>query len=260
MHDDVVDVTQQWSVNALADLLSSGSEAAAGAAWVAAEPAIYEAFSPEVWTADYTVNPYGPGAHANLYNVETQRPFQAWMKENGVTAEAYAHAVGPIQFISIEIHLNSLLSKARANKGWRIRLMNFPSLSTVAVGLASHYQGTQNHNQMGSASALIRTRALAALTGGRRDHLERLPAATAEDWEERGLMPEPVVKIGSLDISSFDEGLGAKLRFVRNTTVKKELATFFAIEGMSLRDFRQRGAEAVLQLRDIAAELGGNSA
>ncbi len=96
---------------------------------------------------------------------------------------------------------------------------------------------------MGRASGLIRARALEFLTGDAKRALEQWPSATAEDWEERGLMSEPILRIGSLDISSFDGGAGAKLRMVRNTTVKKELATFFAIRGMTLNEFEATGAE-----------------
>lgn len=245
-----------WDLTAVALLLCAQSGEAAEAAWVDALPALSKKFDPEVWGANYSVNPYGPGAHSNLFNVEVQRDFKLWLEQNSVSVDDYTDAVGPMQYVSVELHLLTLLPRARSNKGWRVRAIGFPSLGIVACGLSSNYQGTQNHNEMGRASGLIRARALEVLTGDSKQSLEQWPSATPDDWEERGLMPESIRGIGSLDISTFDEGRGAKLRMVRNTTVKKELATFFAIRGLTLNDFENSGASCLVTLRDIALGLG----
>ncbi|WP_410789278.1 AAA family ATPase [Kribbella sp. C-35] len=245
-----------WDPSPVRDLLMSGSETETAALWPEALPAISELFDPDVWVANHTVNKYGVGAHSNLYNVESQRDFKEWLQRNGVTVEAYAEAVGTIQYVSIQLHLLSLMPQARSNRGWRVRIMGFPSLKLVACGLGSNYQGTQNHNQMGRASALIRSRALEMLTGENKQELERWPSATSADWEERGLMPEPVTHIRDLDISTFDDGQGAKLRMIRNTTVKKEIATFFAVRGETADNFSLVGGDSLAALREIASELG----
>jgi hypothetical protein len=251
---------QGWDLEAVGLFLSARSEAGAEAAWIDALPILSERFAPEVWGADTSINPYGQGAHNNLYNVECQRDFREWLQANGVTHETYAEAVGPVQYVSFQLHLLSLMERARSNKGWRVRVIGFPSLGLVACGLGSHYQGTQNQNQMGHASELIRNRALEVLSGATRLALEGWPSANAADWEERGLMAEPVLNIGDLDISTYDEGRGAKLRMVRNTTVKKELATFFAIKGMTVDAFLQDGADYLDELRRIAVDLGRQEA
>jgi hypothetical protein len=250
----------EWDLGPVAAFLSAHTEADADAAWVDALPTISEKFAPEIWGADYTVNAYGANSHANLFNVECQQDFRTWLKANGVTVEQYAEAVGPIQYVSFQLHLLSITERARSNKGWRVRVIGFPSLGVVACGLGTHYQGTQNHNQMGRAAQLIRTRALEVLSGESRLALEGWPSATANEWEERGLMPHPVLHIGDLDISGYDEGRGAKLRMVRNTTVKKELATFFAIKGMTLDDFVEDGQEYLETLRKVALDLGRREA
>lgn len=250
------DIEAAWNLGPIATFLSAHAETDAEAAWVDALPAISEKFVPAVWGADRTVNAYGANSHANLFNVECQQDFRTWLKTNGVTAERYADAVGPIQYVSFQLHLLSIAERARSNKGWRVRVIAFPPLGVVACGLGTHYQGTQNHNQMGRAAQLIRARALEVLSGESRLALEAWSSATADEWEERGLMPEPVLKIGDLDISGYDEGRGAKLRMVRNTTVKKELSTFFAIKGMTLDDFVRDGAEYLETLRRIALDLG----
>ena len=215
---DPVDA-EGWDLSPVSTFLTSRSEEAATATWVDALPAISEGFPPEAWVADHAVNTYGPGAHRNLYDVESQRDFREWLQQEGVSVDDYAAAVGPLQYVSIQLHLLSLMPRARSNRGWRVRIIGFAPLGIVACGLASHYQGTQNHNQMGRASALIRSRALEVLTGESKQALEGWPAATSNEWEERGLMAEPVHKIGDLDLSTFDEGKGAKLRMIRNTTV-----------------------------------------
>jgi len=212
-------------------------------------------FPQDRWDLIPSIGEYGPDAHQNLYMVEGQRDFRDWLQAQDVSIQEYKDAVGPVQYSTVSVQLKSLLPQARSNRGWRIRLIGFPSLRTIACGLGSHYQGTQNHNQMGQASALIRSRALAVLDD-QRDALERWPSATPAHWEERGLMDSPVLRIGNIDLSSFDGGGGAKLRMVRNTTVKKDLATFFAIRGANEESFTERGAEWIRELHDIAVELG----
>ncbi|RZU62232.1 hypothetical protein [Zhihengliuella halotolerans] len=258
MTDDAAleEEAQGWNLTAVGAFLSARSETDAETAWIEALPRLSEHFTPDLWGSGTSVNPYGQGAHSNLYNVECQRDFRDWLQSNGVTPEEYAQAVGPVQYVSFQMHLLSLMDRARSNKGWRVRVIGFPSLGVVACGLGSHYQGTQNHNQMGRASQLIRARALEVLTGSSKSALEAWPSASAEDWEERGLLAEPVLSIGDLNISTYDEGRGAKLRMVRNTTVKKELATFFAIKGMTVNTFLEEGAEHLDILRSIALELG----
>lgn len=249
----------EWDVAAVTRLLTARSETEAEAAWVNALPAISQEFPPDVWGCSHDINPYGPGAHSNLYNTEIRSDFKNWLSANSVSLDRYSEAVGAVQYVSVQIYLNSLFVRARNNRGWRLRIIGFPSLDVIACGLASHYQGTQNHNLMGEASARIRSYALEVLNGETRSALGDWPSATSEHWEERGLMPEPVTHIGDLDISSFDEGGGAKLRMIRNTTVKKELATFFAITGMSAEKFASEGPVLLETLKRIALDLGRTS-
>lgn len=249
-----------WDLTPVAKFLTARSKTEAEAAWVDALPTVSEGFPPDVWGCTEDVNTYGPGAHANLYNTEIRSDFKTWLSDQGVSLDDYAAAVGPVQYASAQIFLGSLFKRARNNRGWRLRILGFPPLNIIACGLASHYQGTQNHNQMGEASARIRSRALEVLNGETRAALSEWPSATSEHWEERGLMPEPVGHIGGLDISSFDEGGGAKLRMIRNTTVKKELATFFAIRGMTVETFISEGPVLLDTLRRIALDLGRTAA
>lgn len=214
-------------------------------------------FDPDVWVVSRNVNPYGPGAHTNLFNVECGTAFRAWLTSNGVHAVDYADYVGPTQYVSVQAQLRSLSESLRGNQGWRLRLMGFPAIGVIALGLGTHYQGTQNHAMMGAAAGRLRDRALEVLGPDMRTAMDTFPSATHEHWDDRGLMiDEPALAIGDLDVSDFDGGDGVKLRMIRNTTVKKELAAFFGITGMSSARFESDGEERLIQLHDIACALG----
>lgn len=247
---------QDWDLTPLARFLTSRSQTAADNSWVDALQTISEGFPPPTWGCTKEVNIYGPGAHSNLYNTEIRSDFKSWLSDHSISFDDYAAAVGTVQYVSVQIYLSSLLTRAVNNKGWRVKILGFPSLNVIACGLASHYTGTMSHNRMGEASARIRSFALEVLNGETKAALREWSSATPEHWEERGLMPEPVTHIGNLDISSFDGGGGARLRMIRNTTVKKDLATFFAIKGMSAEAFITAGPLLLETLRQIALDLG----
>lgn len=251
---------EPWDLSPVTNYLTSRTEQAAEAAWVGALVSLSRGFPTTIWGADHTVSKFGAGAHTNLYNQEIPRGFKVWLTGQGVTVDDYADHVGPLQYLSAEIRLLSLLPHAASNKGWRVRIVGFPALRLVAFGLSSHYQGTQNQNEMGRASSLIRSRALEVVSGEEKHALEGWPSATSADWDNRGLMVKPVLSLGDLDISTYDGGAGAMLRMVRNTTVKKELSTFFGIKGMAADDFLVEGGESLLTLRQIALTLGGTEA
>lgn len=257
---EVEEIDTEVDLEPVVRCLTGASEAQVRDAWPEAQEQLLALFDAATWGISHNVNLYGQTAHANLYNVECQSDFRNWLIENDVSIEAYGHAIGEVQYVSIQVHLQSLLERGRSNRGWRIRLVGFPPLKIVAIGLSSHYQGTQNHNQMGAASRLIRSQALEVLPPDLRQVMSEFRSATAEDWEERGLMPAPVLSVGTLDISDYDDKHGAKLRMVRNTTVKKELATFFALKGMSVETFTQEGLSELRKLRSIALALGRDEA
>lgn len=236
--------------------LMAGSQSEIEGLWPEAEAALQHWYPSPSWVTTKSENVYGPDAHRNLYQQEMPRDFRDWLSNNGVDGAQYADAVGSVQYASAQMHLSSVMPERRANRGWRVRAIGFPSLGLIAVGLSSNYQGTQSQNSMGIASARIRDTARSFLEERTLSFLEALPSATSEDWDERGLMPSPITSIGPIDISGYDDGSGAKLRMVRNTTVKKELSTFFAIRGMTSDEFEGAGGDLLLNLRSIAGELG----
>lgn len=209
------------------------------------------------WGMDHDSNLFGHGALRNLYEREIPSDFRAWLTAQGIDGDQYAAAIRPIQFNFINIWPAKLFpAAARANRGWRIRFVGFPNLNTIAAGLASHYQGNQSQNEIGRASALIHHAAFHVLKGSpEQQRLEAYPAATVEHWDGRGLMPQPIHQVGGLDISSFRPE-GAQLKVARNTTVKKDLASFFAVIGLPRETFVAEGNQHITALRAMAAALG----
>lgn len=242
----------------LADHLLSATKAQADSSWSAAELRLSQIFSEVYWGVDTATNQFTEEGLLNLYKTEISTKFREWLGGQGIDGQGYSRIIYPVQYNSIQIWLKSVFGGAqKSNKGWRMRLVGFPSLGTIAIGICSNYQGTQNQNQMALASSLIRQAALDVLPAGSAEihSLSAYSSATSEHWDGRGLMPEPVLRLGELDISEYEPS-GAQLRMARNTTVKKELSTFFCIEGMGRGLFESRGDKRILDIRDIAAALG----
>lgn len=240
----------------VAAYLNSSTASSAHSRWADAETTLRAIFSDSTWGIGGEPNPYGADAYANILQRESRKDFKDWIANEGVTLERFTQALGEIQYVSIQIFLKRLFPRARSNRGWRIRIVGFPALELIAIGLGSHYQGTQNQNAMGVASRHLHQAALEFLPPDLRVVLAEFPPATPEDWEERGLMGSPITSLGDLDISSFDAGAGAKLRMVRNTTVKKDLSTFFAIKGLTASEFLASGEAELRKLQRLAISLG----
>lgn len=250
---EALDEAQLYAIEAF---LLAGSQAAIENSWNEAEQALRRCYPSPAWVISKSENLYGAGAHRNLFQQEMPRDFRDWLTTQGIGEDEYAAGVGAVQYASAQMHLASVMPENRSNRGWRVRAIGFPALRLIAVGLASNYQGTQNQNAMGRASERIRDTAMSVLEERTRALLSTLPSATASDWDERGLMEVPVHSIGPIDISGYDDGAGARLRMVRNTTVKKEVATFFAIRGFTQTEFAQSAGQVFQDLRSIANELG----
>lgn len=206
------------------------------------------------WSVDFTDNSFSESGHRNLYRSEMRRDFREWLSLKGVTPDRYGEFVGSVQYRSVSITDTELIPAGRRNKGWRVRLVGFPSIGIVGMGISTHYQGTQNQNLMGEASALIRSVAASVVTD-EPQFVERFPSATAAHWDSTKLFPEPVLEIGDLNVSGFNNANGIELRSVRNTTVKKELSTFFFLRGYNQGTFAEDGASDLKLLVDFAAKL-----
>lgn len=219
------------------------------------------------WKTHCDYNVYADeSTYANLYKAESGKQFNEYLTKKGITVERYAETLGSIQFNAIRAQLISIFPDRNGTKGWKVVMLGFPSLGLVLVGLEHHYGDSRSQAQLGEASRRLRTIALEHLPPDL-PLLDEFPAATAADWDERGLMANPVLSIGDLDISDFDAGRGAKLRFVRNTTAKKEISTLMfrkclqAGQARSMRDLDDDVAlsefdVSLIVCRQIARELG----
>jgi hypothetical protein len=247
---------QTLNLDDVATYLLAPSRAEAEPAFAAASQRVHQIFSDEDWIVSHQTNEFQDGARRALYRNEIQPAFRQKLVDDGIDEVGYEGLLAVAQYSSLDISLRSFDAQPRSNRGWRVRLVGYPNVQTVAVGLSSNYQGTQSQNQMGDASALIREAALNVLAGQPEQALlGEYPSATSDHWDGRGLMPNPVFTVGTLDIVDM-EAQGASLRMVRNTTVKKELASFFALRGLDRHSFVQDGHARLEELRAIAVALG----
>lgn len=237
------------------EFLLAKSEADANAAWGVAEASLATSFPADAWAIGRLVQPFGD--KAALFRNEVPPDLRRALINVGLDEDQYAAQLYDIQFNSVDIALRRVFrgGTPTSNRGWRLRLIGYPNLSTIVAGIGSNYQGTPSQNKHGSASRLIREIALRQLAGTDLAEIAAAyPSATASHWDERGLMHEPVHTVGLLDLTDLaPEGL--PLRVARNTTVKKDLATFFFICGMPADRFAAEAPAQVGNLRAIAVGL-----
>jgi hypothetical protein len=240
----------------VADFLLSPTTSAHDAAWPAAQAAAVQFFPAPHWGVNQGANPFGDAS--SLFRNREIGKLRKWLVDNGIDGNQFAEGLTEMQYNSIQAWLTKVFpSGHQQNRGWRVRLIGFPSLQTIALGLASHYQSTPAQRVLGEASARIREIAVKAL-GAEPDlksFLDSYLAATRAHWDGSGLTPKRITKLGSLDISGYTGD--TEIRMARNTTVKKEIATFFAIKGMDRQEFLANGSSQLESLRKVAEKLGG---
>lgn len=194
------------SLDELLGFLLASTLSESEAAWASAEDVVTAAFESPRWGVDRAINPFTPEGRPNLYRNEIPGDFRTWLEQQGIGEQQYVNFVKEIQYNSIQIWLEKLFPKGqKSNRGWRIRVIGFPSLKTIALGLSGNYQGSQAQNQIGAASAMIRGAALDVLATDfeLKSLMTSYPSATSEHWDDSGLMPVPVLSVGDLDISSY---------------------------------------------------------
>ena len=190
-----------------------------------------EAVFPEhSWNVEIEVSEYTQENIANLWNNELRKPLKAALEAAGKDRNSFAAWLGDTHFVNIRIAPKRIFERSRSNQGWRISVMALPAAGVIGLGIASHYQGGQNHNALGRASAFLRDVAANGMPDG-----SDLPGrvAVAEDWDGTGLFSAPVRHVDGVVIpAGSDDGMLA-LKSVRTTTVKKILASFISIEAIA---------------------------
>ena len=216
---------------ALLNFLTSKAAAAHDAtAKLAVMDELKAVFPEDSWSVEIEVSEYTQDNIANLWKNELRKPLKAALEAAGRDRDSFATWLGDTHFVNIRIAPKRIFERSRSNQGWRISIMALPAAGVIGLGIASHYQGGQNHNALGRASAFLRDVAANGMADG-----SDLPGrvAVAEDWDGTGLFTAPVDHVDGVAIpASSDNGMLA-LKSVRTTTVKKILASFISIEAIA---------------------------
>ena len=220
-------------MTAVSDLLLAATQTDHDVAEPAARAVIANAFPDTSWGIDIATNVFSADGKTGLFRNEISGGFRQWLGEYGIGEDAYADGIPQLQYNSVDVWSKSVFARYKANEGWRIKVLGFPALSLAAIGICGNYQGSQSQKTIAAASALIRGAALRVM----RDNADALeaaqlyPSATNEHWDGRALFPAQGDAVGTHDIADYPGG--AELRMARNTTVKKELASFFFVRGIA---------------------------
>jgi 5-methylcytosine-specific restriction protein B len=187
-------------------------------------------FPEDSWNIEIEVSEYTAENIANLWSNELRKPLKAALEAESKSKASFSAWLGDIHFVNVRIAPKRIFQRSRSNQGWRISMMALPAAGVIGLGIASHYQGGQNHNALGRASAFLRDVAAAGMPDG-----NVLPGreAEAEDWDGTGLFTAPVRQVDGVTVPvSSDNGM-LSLKSVRTTTVKKILASFISIEAVA---------------------------
>lgn len=244
-------------VDALSNCLLAPEETVSLDAWEVADTAIKRLFPGELWGTFRRSSTFAAASLSNLFHQEMPRNFKSWLEANGIGEEGYASHIPTVQFNSVDIYLNHLFDTPyNRDTGWRIQLLGFPAVQITVIGLAHAPEGDQNQNRLGQVSALIREAALKILANNAelKPLLESYPSATRDHWDGSSLIPTSVRTIGGLNISAYDGNI--RLNMIRNTSAKRQIATYFAITSLTRSDFEAQSNVQLKNFREIALRLG----
>ena len=167
-------------------------------------------------------------SYQNLMSTEMGVPFRDYLtNELHVDVSDYAGILGPVQYNVIRAQLISVFPHWNGTKGWKLVLMGFPSVGLLVFAIGHHFGDSRSQKEIGIISAGLRQMAVDILPPTLEGVVSDFPAATPADWDGQGLFSSPPMSIGAMDISSFGGGAGVRLQYVRNTTAKKDISTFF---------------------------------
>lgn len=187
-----------------------------------------ESFLPdEGWGIDCNFINYTGENKKNLWNNEIRSTLKNYLIRNNKSESDYANWLGGVYYSYTSIYIKSLFEKYRGNAGWRIALISIPRTNVIAIGLSSHYQNAQNHNNLGRVSNFFFDFTNDSLSDAETQLVGRKVAS--EDWDGSGLLQTPITSVAGLDIRNILPD-GIQLKDIRNTTLKKTLASFISIK------------------------------
>lgn len=180
------------------------------------------------WGFDFDIVPYQDANVANLWKTEMRRAVVRELEEAGVSREDYAEWLGEVYYVNVAIYLESLFPVYKKNIGWRVTALGLPPVGAVAFGIASNYQSGQNHGHLARGCNVLYDIAKSGL--GAEGITLTGRKVVAADWDKDGLLPATISDVAGVDIGEATSGSGLWLREVRNTTIKKHIASFVSIE------------------------------
>jgi hypothetical protein len=244
---------------AISNFLFAPNEESNAESWPNARDAIEKMFPDKIWGTFQRPSLFlDESSKPNLYQRELRAKFRKWLEDKNIGEAEYIEHIPDVQFNTLDIWPRRLFDDSyRPDRGWRIQMLGFPAMQLLILGLAHAPQGNQRQDELGAASNLMRDAAIMVLANDSelRFLLDKYHAATSGDWNEGNLIPTTVKSIGSLDISGYEDG--PRLKFIRNTSAKRQIASHFALIGMTRQDFESgSGVLHLCNFRDIAAKLG----
>lgn len=206
------------------------------------------------WLFHYERAVYTEDNYASIWKNEMRKAVKDRLTEAGKTPLQYRAWMGETHYIRFAAAPALLFDHGyQDNKGWRILLLGVPAARVVAVGLASHYQGGQNHNSLADASNVFFDHISGLCSHHEIDMVGRKVAP--DDWDRGGLI-QPAISTICDDVEIGMAG-GLWLKEVRTTTLKKTIASLISVEVIGADDPAADDAiaTAVAGLRDVGNGL-----
>ncbi|MBB4291440.1 5-methylcytosine-specific restriction protein B [Rhizobium leguminosarum] len=207
-------------------------------------------FPKEKWELTLVVKPYTDENKANLYKTELRKGIKNALTAAGKSEADFRKWLGDVHYVNVAAVPKAILEKSKGNEGWRFSMMGIPAANVAAMGIASHYQGGQDHINLGRASALLHELVRDGLADTGRSALGR--AVDPADWDKTGLVVRPITQVLGLTIpSDVDDGKLA-IKNVRSTTVKRILASFISVEAIDPKAAEQQLFDRMKEWADQA--------
>lgn len=205
-------------------------------------------FLPARWGIEIGVSEYSTNNKLNLWNNELRKRVRRAIEKTGSGLADYSNWLQEIHYTIVGIYYKEVFQTHKENIGWRVAIIAVPAARVIAIGLASHYQGGQQHNKLGQASNLLRDAAKDGLEASGTGLILSGRYVTPEDWDRDGLIPHTISSIAGVDLTNMVGIPNLILKDVRTTTVKKTIASYITIDpqGISLK-----GQSLLEKLQDL---------
>jgi 5-methylcytosine-specific restriction protein B len=241
-------------MQAVASLIRARSEDEFNAARDAAAEELASIFAPAGWGLKLDLALYTEANLANIWQNELRASVRVLLEDEGKARHDYGEWLGAVHYVRVAAYRKALFETYKDNQGWRVLLLSLPAANAAGVGLASHYQGGQAHNKLAEVSNVLYDVANAGLSDGGGTSLPGRKVR-ADDWDRAGLIPEPILDVCGVDISSVGDGDGLWLKDVRTTTVKKVIASWISVEPLLPAAEDGDLEQALQRLEEIGRQL-----